>query len=106
MKRLEYQETTVEQFTNYLETLVAKRDSAEKADTLLREMGNPQPPIDWCGQTWESLRAAGTLPKAMDAGGAPFVPPWLHREDGIGRQVPGVCLKLPTGAGKTYLATR
>ena len=106
MKRLEYQEETVERFITYLETLVAKRDAVEKADRMLREMGNPQPPIDWCGQTWEALRASGVLPKAKDAGGAAYVPPWLHRVDGIGRPVPSVCLKLPTGAGKTYLATR
>ena len=106
MKRLEYQEETVERFTGYLETLVTKRDAAEKADRMLREMGNPQPPIDWCGQTWDALKATGVLPKAKDASGALFVPPWLHRQDGIGRPVPNVCLKLPTGAGKTYLATR
>lgn len=106
MKRLEYQEETVERFTTYLETLVAKRDNAEKAATVLRDAGVDAPPVDWCGQTWDALKAAGALPKAKDASGALFVPPWLPRMDGIGRPVPNVCLKLPTGAGKTYLATR
>jgi hypothetical protein len=36
MKRLEYQEETVERFTGYLETLVAKRDAAEKFAELAR----------------------------------------------------------------------
>ena len=106
MKRLDYQEDTVERFTDYLECLVARRDEAEKLAELARQNQLEPPIIDWCGQAWEALRAAGVLPKAKDAGGAFFVPPWLHRQDGIGRPVPNVCLKLPTGAGKTYLATR
>jgi type III restriction enzyme len=106
MKRLEYQEETVERFTSYLEMLVTKRDAAEKFAELARQNQMEPPNVDWCGQTWESLKAAGTLPKAKDAQGNLFVPPWLHRQDGIGRPVPNVCLKLPTGAGKTYLATR
>ncbi|MEO7317387.1 MAG: DEAD/DEAH box helicase family protein [Chthoniobacteraceae bacterium] len=106
MKRLDYQEDTVERFTSYLETLVAKRDAAEKFAELARQNQMEPPVVDWCGQTWEALKASGALPKAKDASGALYVPSWLHREDGIGRPVPNVCLKLPTGAGKTYLATR
>lgn len=106
MKRLEYQEETVERFTSYLETLVTKRENADKAAIVLRDAGVEASPLDWCGQTWEALKTAGVLPKAKDASGGLFVPPWLHREDGIGRPVPNVCLKLPTGGGKTYLATR
>jgi type III restriction enzyme len=106
VKRLDYQETTVERFTSYLETLVAKRDAADKFSELARQNGLEPPNVDWCGQTWEALKGAGVLPMAKDARGNPFVPAWLTREDGIGRPVPNVCLKLPTGAGKTYLATR
>jgi hypothetical protein len=106
MKRLEYQEETVERFTDYLETLVTKRDAAEKLAELAREHGMEPPNVDWCGQAWDALKTSGVLPKARDASGALYVPPWLHRADGIGRPVPNICLKLPTGAGKTYLATR
>ncbi len=106
MRRLEYQEETVERFTSYLETLVAKRDAAEKFAELARQNQMEPPNVDWCGQTWDALKATGVLPKAKDAQGNLFVPPWLPRVDGIGRPVPNVCLKLPTGAGKTYLATR
>jgi type III restriction enzyme len=106
MKRLEYQEETIERFTSYLDTLVAKRDAAEKFAELARQNGMEPPNVDWCGQTWKALETSGALPKAKDAQGNPFVPAWLHRADGIGRPVPSVCLRLPTGAGKTYLATR
>jgi type III restriction enzyme len=106
MRRLEYQEETVERFTSYLDTLVTKRDAAERFAELARQNNMEAPNVDWCGQTWEALKANGLLPKAKDMQGIPYVPSWLHRVDGIGRPVPNVCLKLPTGAGKTYLATR
>ncbi len=82
MKRLEYQEETVERFTDYLETLVTKRDAAEKLAELAREHGMEPPNVDWCGQTWDALKTSGVLPKARDASGALYVPPWLHRADG------------------------
>jgi len=106
MKRLEYQEDTVDAFTSYLETLVTKGNEVEKVAAILRQNGMEPPAVDWCGQTWEKLRGDGVLPSAKDGNQNLFVPPWLQRLDGIGRAVPNVCLKLPTGAGKTYLATR
>jgi type III restriction enzyme len=106
MKRLDYQEETVERFSAYLEKLVAKRDAAEKLSEMARQAGMEPPIVDWCGQTWDALKAEGKLPMAKDAAGNAFVPPWLARTDGMNRPVPNVCLKLPTGAGKTYLATR
>ncbi len=106
MKRLEYQEESVERFTAYLEKLVAQRDAADKLAELARQAGMEPPIVDWCGQTWEALKTEGHLPMAKDTQGNAFVPPWLARADGMGRAVPNVCLKLPTGAGKTYLATR
>lgn len=107
MKRLEYQEETVERFANYLEALATRRAKAEKLAQLAREhdLGDVTP-SDWCAETWKQLADTGALPKAADDEGSLFVPPWLTRKDGMGRPIPNVCLKLPTGAGKTYLATR
>jgi type III restriction enzyme len=106
MKRLEYQEETVERFTAYLEKLVAKREAADKLTEMARQAGMDPPMVDWCGQTWDALKVEGGLPMAKDAEGNTFVPPWLARADGMNRPVPNVCLKLPTGGGKTYIATR
>ena len=72
MKRLEYQEETVDRFTSYLETLVAKRDAAEKFAELARQNSMEPPNVDWCGQTWDALKASGVLPKAKDAQGNLF----------------------------------
>ncbi|MEQ1861843.1 MAG: DEAD/DEAH box helicase family protein [Chthoniobacteraceae bacterium] len=106
MKRLDYQEETVEKFGAYLEKLAAKRGAADKLAELARANGLEPLPVDWCKETWNALKAEGGLPKAKHADGTTFVPDWQARLDGINRAVPNVCLKLPTGAGKTYLATR
>ena len=107
MKRLEYQEETLERFAYYVDALAEQRDRAEKLAILARENNLGDVPLaDWCTETWKSLAATGRLPKAADAEGNLYVPPWLTRLDGMGRSIPNVCLKLPTGAGKTYLATR
>jgi type III restriction enzyme len=106
VKRLDYQEQTVERFAEFLEVLSSERIEAEKADAIVRRAGLTVPIPDWCSQTWNKLRSSGRLPKAKNSQGHDYVPSWLARHDGIGRPVPNVCLKLPTGAGKTYLATR
>jgi type III restriction enzyme len=45
------------------------------------------------------MQAEGMLPKSR--AGVPFGP----RRDGLNGPVPNVCIKVPTGGGKTYLAT-
>jgi type III restriction enzyme len=39
-----------------------------------------------------------------DKDGNAFVASWLSRRDGLHRIIPNVCLKVPTGGGKTLLA--
>ena len=52
---------------------------------------------------------SGDLGKAKEAGAFPpsrAAIPFSPRHDGIGRPVPNVVLKVPTGGGKTFLATQ
>lgn len=53
---------------------------------------------DYPGRAWKALRAAGRLPAAFAA------QPHSSRWAGDGEPVPNVCLKVPTGGGKTLLA--
>ena len=61
----------------------------------------------------EDLRDSVAAPKdavivawdaARDAGVAASPDPWRSMKDGVEREIPHVCLKLPTGGGKTLLA--
>jgi type III restriction enzyme len=54
---------------------------------------------DFPTKTWEAMRAAGKLPDGR--AGIPYSP----RLDGVGRAVPNVVFKVPTGGGKTFMAT-
>jgi type III restriction enzyme len=53
-------------------------------------------------------QAAGNKHASLDAWEAVRVPgrPYAERRNGIGRDMPNFCLKVPTGGGKTLLATQ
>jgi type III restriction enzyme len=53
---------------------------------------------DFPKKAWSALKASGQLPEAFAA------QPHSSRFDGAGRAIPNVCLKVPTGGGKTLLA--
>ncbi len=75
---------------------------AVKADAL-RVLADDNPALlreasDFPKRTWERLREKGQLPPAYANGG------YSSRFDGAGNAFPNLCLKVPTGGGKTLLA--
>ena len=52
---------------------------------------NPDWGFDWAQRAWTATSAQR---------------PYLSRRNGLGEQLPAFCLKIPTGGGKTLLATR
>jgi type III restriction enzyme len=101
LRDLEYQARVLTRFDDYLTELSAQKAKADKIiaanaretdPDLVHEV--PQFPAT----TWRSLKETGRLPASR--AGVPFSP----RKDGIGRSVPNVVFKVPTGGGKTYLA--
>ena len=55
---------------------------------------------DYPRRAWDALRKAGALPPPLKGQAIDH----CSRFDGAGRAVPNVCLKVPTGGGKTLLA--
>lgn len=99
LRNLDYQARVLSIFDDYLTELsVHKQRTDHIAELALQnpELGLEVP--DFTAKTWEAMRAAGKLPTSR--ANMPFSP----RNDGIGRPVPNVVLKVPTGGGKTYLA--
>ena len=82
----EYQQATLKEVRAYLDLLVEWRQKAATA----REI-DPEITFDWVARAWEK---AGTA--------RPCVP----RKNGLGEPLPCFCLKIPTGGGKTLLATK
>lgn len=99
MKFKDFQEGVLNTLNEYLNTLVAQAVRSRKQAELAA--ANPDAGIqvvDYTAEAWKAMQAGGKLPAARSA--VPFSP----RVDGIGRPVPNVCLKVPTGGGKTLLA--
>lgn len=99
MRALDYQARVLDTLDAYLDALKPEKAKADKVAALAAE--NPDlglTPPDFAQAAWERFKAAGRLP--VSRADIPFSP----RHDGIGRVVPNVTLKVPTGGGKTYLA--
>ncbi len=82
----EYQQRALDTVRRYLEELALWRAKDEEARAL-----DPDWALDWVDRAWQ---ATGV--------GRPHSP----RRNGLGEQFPAFCLKIPTGGGKTLVATR
>ncbi len=83
----------------YLAELSKQRATANKVEAAnLNESDADlvRPVPDFAKRTWDAMRASGSLPPIHT--GIEYSP----REDGVGTNVPNICLKIPTGGGKTF----
>jgi type III restriction enzyme len=96
----EFQIRALDRLGEYLAALGMHRASAEKVEALKAADPNLDVDIpDFPRRAWETLRAQGQLPPAFAA------LDYTSRLDGARRPIPNVCFKIPTGGGKTLLAT-
>ncbi|MDE2927589.1 MAG: DEAD/DEAH box helicase family protein [Acidobacteriota bacterium] len=82
----EYQKRTLATVQGFLEALATWREKDRAARSQDPEWG-----FDWVERAWSRTVA-----------GRPYHP----RRNGLGERLPAFCLKIPTGGGKTLLATR
>ncbi len=99
MELKEYQEKTLGVLDQYLTRLREKFDLAAKAKETLDKAGIPLPSglLDYPTQAWDQCRVDGLLP--IDSQETPY----STRTDPTGQYIPSICLKIPTGGGKTLL---
>ena len=101
MKLKQYQLDTLDTLDRFVERLAAAR--AGLADTIAALAGVAEPTRsglianldDPSITAWNKAREDGVAISPLD---------WRSLADGFGRQVPHVCLQLPTGSGKTLIA--
>lgn len=97
-----FQSDVLAQLDNYLAELKRQAPEAERKAKMLREVGGMDDVLmlasDFPKHAWDALRKAGQLPPAFADR------PHSSRFDGTGQAIPNVCLKIPTGGGKTLLA--
>ena len=99
MELKDYQQRVLDVLDAYLDALVLQR---KRADGIAK-LANEQPDLglvvpDFATDAWRIVKGAGRLPASRS------LFDYSSRVDGVGRSVPNVCLKVPTGGGKTLLA--
>lgn len=98
----DFQSRVLDALGDYVEELKQKAANAQAAQKALRAMENmadlAREAGDFPKQAWQALNARRMLPAAFAER------PHSSRFDGAGRPIPNVCLKVPTGGGKTLLA--
>ncbi len=113
MELKDYQQQALDTLDRYLEALKEARQKADEFSVLniddlpavLREQSAAlaRAAMDYPLAAWESLREASVLPGITDAQGQDLIPDHIPRESASGEPIPHVCLKVPTGGGKTLL---
>ncbi len=119
MELKDYQEGVLERLSLYLNALKEKKQDAL---ALAESRKSRKLPVHWtsgdfnyCQRAWEELNEKRLLPlinrKIIDKNEALFIPKsqemtlasYKSRVSGMDRPVPNICLKVPTGGGKTIL---
>lgn len=100
MELKDYQQRVLDSLDAFLSELVAEKARSHE----IAKLASVQPELnlavpDFPTEAWKKLKIAGRLPPARQ------VFDYSPRADGTGKPVPNVCLKIPTGGGKTLLAT-
>ncbi len=113
MELKDYQQQALETLDRYLDALKEACQQADEFSTLdlstLPEVVRNQTgalakqAADFPRVAWESLREKSGLPGVPDKNGENHIPEYISREAASGEPIPHVCLKVPTGGGKTLL---
>lgn len=102
MQLKQYQLDTLDSLDRYVAALATAQAKDAKRRALLEDMDEDDR-VAFLGNMVDPAPAAwGTV---QVAGVASSPDPWRDLPDGHGRQVPHVCLELPTGSGKTLIAS-
>ncbi len=96
MELKDYQIKALEAFEDYFEALTRNEREGQEQAEQYQDAGLPMPAdtLDFPRRTWKEL---GDVGKVADRR-------YAARNDGMGRPIPHVCFKVPTGGGKTLLA--
>lgn len=99
-----YQQNALEQLDRWLAVLKEARLKCEKAEKALKESGLdiPEELKNYPRAAWQSLKDTNVLPGISD-NGTLAIPDYISRTGTSGAPIPHVCLKVPTGGGKTLL---
>ena len=99
-----YQQNALEQLGRWLEALKEAHKDAADGEEFYAKKKRPVPEElkNYPRSAWQSLKEQNVLPGISD-NGTLKVPDYISRTGTSGEPIPHVCLKVPTGGGKTLL---
>lgn len=104
MELKEYQGGVLQTLDHYVRTLAEHKEDAEELFELQQQKGREARLTDYARDAWNDLvQKRVIINNIVDKTGAAFTPPHISRFDELERTIPNVCLKVPTGGGKTLL---
>ncbi len=113
MELKDYQQQALDTLDRYLEALKKARRQADEFSTLnidqlpsvLREQSAilARAATDYPLAAWKTLRETSVLPGVTNTQGQSLIPEHISRQSASNEPIPHVCLKVPTGGGKTLL---
>ena len=100
-----YQHNALDQLDHWLDALKEALQEREEAKEFYGKRGKkiPDDMADYPGFAWNNLKEQNVLPTVQNQDGDSEVPDYIPRTATSGEPVPHVCLKVPTGGGKTLL---
>ena len=105
MQLKNYQQQTLEQLDRWLDALKEARLEGEKAIKVLEQqkIDVPEGVRNYPETAWKSMSDQNLLPRIQQQDGDSETPGYISRTASSGAPIPHVCLKIPTGGGKTLL---
>lgn len=104
----DYQQEVLETLEKYLAILRVEYDEAKDYYEFRKSKGSEDAlhpeKSSYCHDTWEKLKRQVALPMYRDKRNSIIPNKWQNRLDGAEREIPNICLKVPTGGGKTLLS--
>ena len=100
-----YQQNALDQLDRWLDALKEARLKCEKVTQALEESGVdvPEEVKNYPLAAWRNLKNQNVLPAVQNQDGKSEVPDYISRTATSGEPAPHICLKIPTGGGKTLL---
>jgi len=100
----DFQQRVLQTLGDYVRELRKQRAQSDAAAAAVQAMEGAEEMqralADYPRRAWDVMRKAGALPQLLKGQSIEH----CSRFDGAGRAIPNVCLKVPTGGGKTLLA--
>ena len=103
MELKEFQELCLERLDHYLQLLKKEYVEEKEEVEFHKSKGRDKKIEKYCRRTYDKLQTEEKLPKFKDKKGYFQIPPYQHKTDGLGNPIPNICLKVPTGGGKTLI---